>query len=304
MPDPACALHLDEAIRPILLRPEADRIAYIDRDLWIGHRRAREAYERLERILRSERRQRPDNLLVVGPSNNGKTSLAHRFLVRHAMPEDPAAERAHIPVILIRRLNGPRIPPLLSAILRSLGREPRRHLRIDELRDLAHEAMRAVRLRLMLIDDLHFIRGSGVGPILTELCLIGSATGASLGCFATREIAHVLRQDEQLANRLLPPMFLPRWQFEDVEYARLLATFERQLPLWEPSNLVEPGLARRILTMSGGTIGGIAGVLRQAAAEAVAVGYERIDHTVLERVGPAKPDDVDDIERSDGDDLG
>ena len=61
--------------------------------------------------------------------------------------------------------------------------------------------MRRVGLRLLLIDDLHNIRGSGVGPVLVELREIGSVAGVSLGCFATREIAYALRQDEQLANR-------------------------------------------------------------------------------------------------------
>ena len=44
-------------------------------------------------------------------------------------------------------------------------------------------------LRLLLIDDLRNIRGSGVGPLLVELREIGSVAGVSLGCFATREIA-------------------------------------------------------------------------------------------------------------------
>ena len=158
--------------------------------------------------------------------------------------------------------------------------------------------MRDVKLRLLLLDDLHNVRGSGVGPMLTELRTLGSGTGVSLGCFATREIAYLLRQDEQLANRLDPIIPLPRWQFEDVEYARLLATFERQLPLWEPSNLVEPDLAHRVLMMARGTIGGIAGVLRRAAAEAVVTGRERIDQAMLARVGPSSPDGIDTIERS------
>ena len=68
--------HLDEVVRPDLTLPDPERIARIDRDRWVGYGLAREAFDELDRILRSERRQRPDNLLVVGASNNGKTAIA------------------------------------------------------------------------------------------------------------------------------------------------------------------------------------------------------------------------------------
>jgi DNA helicase TIP49 (TBP-interacting protein) len=74
------AAHLDEAVRPDLLLPDDQRIARIDRDRWIGYGRARDILAELQRILRSGRRQGPDNLLIIGASNNGKTAIARRFL--------------------------------------------------------------------------------------------------------------------------------------------------------------------------------------------------------------------------------
>jgi len=117
------ATHLDESVRPILRFNDVQRIARIDRDLWIGYGRARDVQARLERILRSERRMRPDNLLIVGPSNNGKSAIARRFHAQQTLPEDPAAEQSHIPVALIQAPNEPRIPQLLTAIIAALGRD-------------------------------------------------------------------------------------------------------------------------------------------------------------------------------------
>src|ERR1700733_5957582 len=106
MPDGGVALHLDAEIRPDLLLSDEPRIARIDRDRWIGYGRAREVIEELERILRSERRQRPDNLLIVGASNNGKTAIARRFIARLLPPENPDAPHSTIPVALIQAPNG------------------------------------------------------------------------------------------------------------------------------------------------------------------------------------------------------
>ena len=292
MGDADGATHLDPAARDLLRLDDKQRIACIDRDLWIGYGRAQQAHQELSRILHSERRMRPDNLLIVGASNNGKTAIARRFHARHLLPEDSTAERATIPVAFVQAPNGPRIPPLLSNILQALGREPTRRHTIAELRHETYRAMQDVGLRLLLIDDLHNINGSGTGPILVDLRNIGSVTGVSLGCFATKDIAQIFRRDEQLANRF-DLLTLPRWQLEDLDYAKLLATFARQLPLRRPSNLTDPALAQRILTAGGGLIGGIASLLRQAAVEAIRTGHECIDRSMLARAKTTLPERIE-----------
>ena len=283
------AAHLDEAVRPDLLLSGEHRIARIDRDRWIGYGRAREILGELERVLRSERRQRPDNLLVIGASNNGKTAIARRFLARTLPPEDPAAQYSMIPVAVIQAPNGPRVSHLLTAIRAALGQPPGRRETIAQQRAETYRIMQAVRLRLLLIDDLHDIRGgSGLAPMLVQLREIGSVAGVSLGCFATKEIAYALRQDDQLTNRF-ELMTLPRWQIEDPDYWRLLHTFGRRLPLCRASNLTDPDLAVHILALSDGLIGAITRLLRQAAVEAVRTGHERIDRAMLEHVRTRSP---------------
>ena len=157
--------------------------------------------------------------------------------------------------------NGPKIPLLLGAILQALGREPGRRGTTAQLRSETYRAMHDAGLRLLLIDDLHNIRGSGVGSMLVELRNMGSITGVSLGCFATKEIAYALRQDEQMANRF-ELLTLPRWQFDDLEYAKLLATFEQQIPLWQSSGLTGSELAQHILVVAGGLIHAVTRELR------------------------------------------
>ena len=227
-------------------------------------------------------------------SNNGKTAIARRFLTRQVLPEDPQAEVSRIPVALIQAPNGPRIPQLLAAILAALGREVGARRTTAQLRTETYKAMQDVGLRLLLIDDLHNMKGSNAAAMLVELREIGSVTGVSLGCFATKEIAYVMRQDEQLANRL-ELFVLPRWHRDDPDYLRLLATFERALPLRQRSILTAPETAARILAMGEGLIGGIARVLRRAAAEAVRCGHERIDAAMLDRVRPGLPAALEDL---------
>jgi hypothetical protein len=286
------AAHLDEAVRSDLLLSDERRIARIDRDRWIGYGRAKTVIEEMERILKSERRQRPDNLLIVGASNNGKTAIARRFIARMVPPEDAGARYSNIPVALIQAPNGPRIRQLLTAIRSALGQPAGRRESTAQLRAETYKMMRGVGLRLLLIDDLHNIRGAGVTPILVELREIGSVAGVSLGCFATKEIAYALRQDDQLANRF-DLMTLRRWDVEDPDNWRLLHTLSRRLPLRAPSNLTDPELASQIMARADGLIGAMTKLLRQAAVHAVRTGHERIDRAMIDKVVTTTPERIE-----------
>jgi hypothetical protein len=76
---------------------------------------------------------------------------------------------------------------------------------------------------------------------------------------------------------------LPRWE-QGEEYLRLLASFERALPLRRPSRLVEERLALKLLSVIDGKIGELARLLAKAAVRAVQTGTERIDRNLLDGV--------------------
>jgi hypothetical protein len=70
---------------------------------------------------------------------------------------------------------------------------------------------------------------------------------------------------------------------------RLLASFEQTLPLEQPSGLIEPALAAKILSLSGGTIGKISTLLHRAALRAIDRGIERITAAELDACGYVSP---------------
>jgi len=86
MSDSDDAAHLDEPVRRELLLSDGQRIARIDRDRWIGYGRALEVIQELERILRSERRQRPDNLLIVGATDHATWCLPPYVIAESELP--------------------------------------------------------------------------------------------------------------------------------------------------------------------------------------------------------------------------
>ncbi|MFF9214487.1 TniB family NTP-binding protein, partial [Streptomyces sp. NPDC014791] len=67
--------HLRSSVRSIAVLPAAQRIRHIRTERWIGYPRARSVIEHLETLLVWPDRQRMPNVLLIGPTNNGKSMI-------------------------------------------------------------------------------------------------------------------------------------------------------------------------------------------------------------------------------------
>ncbi len=100
---------------------------------------------------------------------------------------------------------------------------------------------------------------------------------------------NAIQTDHQLSNRFEPAL-LRRWTLTD-EYLRLLVSFEVALPLERASRLADVALARKILSLSEGTIGEISALLNSAALDAIDRGTEQITSASLDGCGYISPRD-------------
>src|SRR6267154_4958819 len=96
--------HVHPAARAVLNQSEAERTAWLRTERWIGYPRAHQALTLLEDLLSLPVRQRMPNLLIIGPTNNGKTMIVEKF--RRAHPPDEASTPgdgvACIPVLKVQ----------------------------------------------------------------------------------------------------------------------------------------------------------------------------------------------------------
>jgi hypothetical protein len=277
--------HLHPAARAVLHLPEAERVGWIRTDRWIGYPRARQALTILEELLTLPSRQRMPNLLIVGPTNNGKTMIVEKFRRDH--PPTPAADGAHevIPVLVVQIPSEPDLKRLYAAILRAVHAPARPRETLTHVEDFTLRLLQQIGLRLLVIDEVHNILAGSHAQQRAFLNLfrcLGNTLRIPIVCVGTRDAYLAIRSDEQLENRFAP-FPLPRWQ-ADGDYASLLASFEAILPLRKPSHLSQPPLATHILAVSEGTIGEIAMLLTRAAVAAIRRGQERIDLALLSQL--------------------
>jgi type II secretory pathway predicted ATPase ExeA len=274
--------HLHPAVRQAALLPADQRLAVIRADRWIGYPRASQALARLEALLAWPTRQRMPNMLLIGPTNNGKSMIIEKF--RRAHPPGHEPDREHIPVLCLQMPPNPSPPRFYSAILAALGAPTytRDRTQTDQREQIALDLLKKVGVRALVIDELHNLlagRSDTRREFLNVLRYLGNQLRIPLVGVGTQEAYLAIRSDEQLENRF-EPFTLPIWQPDDAARS-LLASFTASYPLHRPSRLDTSQMAEYLLARSEGTIGELAALLTAAADAAITSGIEQITDTTL-----------------------
>ncbi len=274
--------HLVPWARKHALLPSEQRIVHARADHWIGYSRATALVAKLEALYTHPARQRMPNLLILGPTNNGKSMIVEKFQRQHRVPACVDVDAEVRPILSIQMPSNPAVVRFYALLLFHLNVPTRPYARLKELEPLALRVLREVRVRLLVIDELHnMLAGPPVAQreFLNLLRFLGNDLHIPIVCVGTKEAYYAIRTDDQLENRF-EPVLLPLWQ-DGPEYASLLSSFASMLPLRHPSHLNDPDVARFILDTSEGTIGEIAALLASAAVYAIEQGIDRIDKRVL-----------------------
>jgi type II secretory pathway predicted ATPase ExeA len=268
------------------------RIRRIRTDRWVSYARAEAALASMEDLLNFPKRTRMPNLLLVGPTNNGKTMIVEKFRRSHLATPACQTENgaAYIPVLKVQMPAGPDEPRFFGAILDELGFPHMLSDRVSKRQDAALGLMRETQVRVLIIDEVHnILSGSRLQQrrLLNLLRWIGNELQISLVAVGTAEALHAVQSDDQLANRF-EPVGLPPWR-GGREYEQLLSTLEAVLPLRLPSALADADLAQKILSSAEGILGEIVSIVTRAAVRAVSSGTESITVDLLDQIGFIAP---------------
>ncbi len=282
--------HLMPAAQGLARLPAEERIQHIRADRWIGYPRAVEGLNRLEALFAWPNKQRMPNLLLVGPTNNGKSMIIEKFRRTHPATSDTQQE--HIPVLCVQMPSEPSVVRFYVALLAAIGAPLRPRPRLPEIEQLALTLLRQVGVRMLVIDELHnVLAGNSVNrrEFLNLLRFLGNELRIPLVGVGTRDAYLAIRSDDQLENRF-EPMMLPLWEVND-DCCSLLASFAASLPLRRCSPITSLDMARYMLARCEGTIGELAHLLMTTAIAAVESGEEAINHRTLrmsDYIGPSE----------------
>ncbi len=273
--------HLHPDAREAALLPGPERLRYVRSDRWIGYTRATQALGRLEALFGWPPRLRMPNLMLTGPTNNGKSMIIEKF--RRAHPPVSRPDREEIPVLVVQMPSDPAVTRFYTALLAATGAPLQgRQSRLPDLEQLALRVLRATGVRVLVVDELHNMlsgRGDRRREFLNLLRFLGNELRIPLVGAGTRDAYLAIRADGQLENRFAP-FTLPPWE-PGPDACSLLASFAASFPLRRPSRIATDEMAAYLLTRSEGTIGELAALLTDAAVAAIESGEEAISQRTL-----------------------
>jgi hypothetical protein len=291
--------HLNATATAWLELNDEERIFKLHGERWIGYDRAREIINKLNWLITYPKKRRMPNLLIVGDTNNGKTMIIHRFKEQHPPDDNPDGDAKIIPVIIVQA------PPTadegrfydlilsqLNAPFKDKEKPGIKYIQVVKI-------CQFVGLRILIIDEIHdIIAGSKSNQRVFRSAIkqLGNDLQISIVGVGTDAAYNAIQSDEHLANRFEPAV-LPRWMISDKlpptkdPYLKLLVSFERMIPLRNPSNLDSKTMALKLLGMSDGLIGELSSILTRAAEQAIRNKREKIDAVTLNEIGWIAPSD-------------
>ncbi|MGG7666050.1 TniB family NTP-binding protein [Dyadobacter sp. BHUBP1] len=275
--------HLNPDLQHQVDWPAQHRITNLASNPIIGYPLAKKALDRLEDLLHHPPTHRMPNLLLVGNTNNGKTVIANRFVERHKPYSVPGEDFIHVPVLMVQAPPVPDERRFYNGILERLFTPYKINDKVDRKQYQVMNLLNDVQTKMIIIDEIQHVLAGNMSKqrsFLNVIKYLSNELQIPIVAVGTKDAFRAIHTDPQLANRFEPHV-LPRWRDCD-DYRRLLASFEYNLPLKNPSGLADDAISLKILSMSEGTLGEIAAVIRLAATHAINSQQERITRKLLE----------------------
>lgn len=263
------------------------RMREVRSDRWISYPRAEIILNQMERILAHPRNWRMPSLLVLGEAGIGKTQIDRKFARLHPPEIGRERGRTTMPVISMQMPPGVTQRILYLTLLETLGVRHGAGRSMFETKMQVLRLLRDLEVRVIVFDEIHNLLAGGFREqrkMLAELRYLSNELMLSFVCFGTHDAREAFAGDSQLARRF-GLSELGAWEL-DMEFAALIATVLKSLPLRAPSTLSADAL-KAIIRLTRGNTARIFEMMGDLAVEAIRSGEEQITDRHVEHWRPS-----------------
>ena len=270
-------------------KSDDERTLYIKKERFIVYSGAQKILNKIEDLLIEPRKSRMPCLLIVGDSNNGKTSVVKKFLKMH-MPTD-GIETDAVPVIIVQAPPRPDIGMFYDSILDEILIPFKKSDSLSRKDAEITYYFSKLGTKMLIVDEIHNILSGSVArqkEFMNALKNLNNKLLMPIVLVGIKEALNATNTDFQISSRF-KPMYLKRWNFNN-EYKALLKSIEKILPLKKESNLAgNDKIAEYILETSEGLLGEIIEIIGLSAVCAILNRKEKITMEEIKDTGYVQP---------------
>ncbi len=261
------------------------RLAFLNEPIWISYTRAEKLISLMQDYMQMPKRARMKNLLIIGDSNMGKTSILEKFMQQNTPVEyqdEHHMYRTRIPVLMIQAPTIADEKNLYSSILDQFWTSFRPSDTTIKLRHHMYSLMRECDVQMLVIDEIHNLLDTTTikqRQIMNAIKTLGNELKIPIVAVGINTAATILSNDPQLASRYNVAR-LGTWSL-DREFLGLLKGFEKRLPLRNPSMLYGKEKAPLLLKICEGNLGNLHTLLVECAKDAIMQETEEITTEII-----------------------
>lgn len=269
----------------------SEKLNKVHEPFWIEYPVFYKVIKELEQLLEFQEKTRPENLLIISETNNGKTIIAKKFLNKHP-PRVVVLEEGEKLILDVLMIQCPHVSDeklLYFSLLDALNIPYRSSRTKQELLTKVIDALRRLHVRVLILDELQHLlsKPAKQRDMLNLLKYISNEVGLSIIGVGTLEAFYVINSDRQLANRFNKTL-LPKWKYND-DFINLLATYQQTIKLEKEFSIITPKISRLIYDLGEGLLGEYIRIIKLLWKEAIESGDETISLNTFNKINYTPP---------------
>lgn len=217
----------------------------------------------------------PICIAMIGPARSGKSSALG--YIESKDPKIRLDDGLRVPILRVSTPSSPTVKGLAEVLLTELGDPCAGKGTETNMTGRLIILLKAAKTKMIMIDEFqHFYDKSShkvMHHVADWLKLVVDQSKVALVVSGLPSCQAVLNQNEQLAGRFLAPIHMPRFDWRNVnlreEFIAILGAFQEGLSEYDFPKLDSDTMAFRFYCATGGLMGYVAKILRQAIWNAI-----------------------------------
>ena len=277
---------LDKSKEVVIHHNKESRILYMESKIWISYPLAQKVILYLNDLLKYPKQDKMPGLLIVGEPHIGKSAVITQFEKLHPNKsyEDDIGMSRTEKTIIVATMEGGDDRVLYISILEQLWTTFRPTDTTQKLRHQTIHLLRELNVRMLILDEIHnLLKGTAIKQriIMDAIKNLTNALKIPIILVGIMDAVTVLNEAQHVSRFEI--IQLPKWS-NDKEFAGLLASFERWLPLKKPSLLHKKEMRDILYQYSKGNLGYLRKILITSAKYAINNDIEQITPWIVKNV--------------------